>query len=352
MLVRNAMQTSTVTIGAQESLPQAVTTMQTLGVRRLLVLSGKALVGLLTDGALARALPHLSDQRTPWEFLVLAGNLKVSEVMRREVFTARPDDDLHRAISVMLERHVGGLPVLYEDGTLVGILTLTDVLRAAVPGPGSIPSDWDVSDWDAATLGTVREHMSGEAVTVSPDLPLSEAAARLVITRLRVLPVTQGRTLLGVLHQHDVRAAAAREQVAHGAVVHGPSFMEDHFLLQNRTLQNCTVRDLMCPPGAEVHADAPLSEAIRAMLQADVHGLPVVGGGVVGGSVVGGSQREFLGVITISDIFRVLLTRGQTGTLPTDQGANGTEQEPSSDRDTPQPASPLQPTVPPTTGGD
>ena len=324
MLVRNVMQTSTVTIGAQEALPQAVTMMQTLGVRRLLVLSGKTLVGLLTDGALNRALPQLSDQRTPWEFLVLVGGLKVSEIMRREVFTARPDDDLHRAIATMLERHVGGLPVLYEDGTLVGILTLTDVLRAAMPEPGSVPPNWDVSDWDAANLGTVREHMSGEAVTVSPDMPLSEAAARLVITRLRVLPVTQGRALLGVLHQHDVRAAAAQQQVAHGAVVRGPTLMEDHFLLQGRT-----VRDLMCPPGAEVLADSPLSEATRAMLQADVHGLPVIEG----------DQREFLGVITVSDILRALLTRGQ----PTDRtgGANADAHSP-----------PEQPTLTPTTGGD
>ncbi len=293
MLVRSAMQTKTVTIDAQDALPKAVTMMQTLGVRRLLVLSGGTLVGLLTDGEVERALPQMSDQRTPWEFLCLAGSLKVGEIMRRELFTARPDDDLRRAITTMLERHVGGLPVLYEDGTLVGILTLTDVLRAAVqPVPAAGLAGWDAPDWDEATLGTVREHMSTGAVTVSPDMPLAEAAARLVVTRLRVLPVTQGRTLLGVLHQQDIRAAVDHQQVAHGSVLHGPGLMENHFFLQGKT-----VRDLMCPPGAEVSVDAPLPEAMRAMLKADVHGLPVVDAG----------SHEFLGVITISDVLRALL---------------------------------------------
>ena len=153
------------TIDAQDALPKAVTMMQTLGVRRLLVLSGGTLVGLLTDGEVQRALPPMSDQRTPWEFLCLTGSLQVGEIMRRELFTARPDDDLRQSITTMLERHVGGLPVLYEDGTLVGILTLTDVLRAAVPPvPGAglhsagLPG-WNAPDWDEATLGTVREHM-------------------------------------------------------------------------------------------------------------------------------------------------------------------------------------------------
>lgn len=322
MLVRSAMQTKTVTIGAQDTLPEAVTMMQTLGVRRLLVLSGGTLVGLLTDGEVERALPQMSDQRTPWEFLCLAGKLQVGEIMRRDLFTARPDDDLKRAIATMLERHVGGLPVLYEDGTLVGILTLTDVLRAAVqPVPAAGLLGWDAPDWDEATLGTVREHMSIGAVTVSPDMPLADAAARLVVTRLRVLPVTQGRTLLGVLHQQDIRAAVDHQQVAHGSVLYGPGLVENHFFLQGKT-----VRDLMCPPGAEVSVDAPLSEAMRAMLKADVHGLPVVDAG----------SHEFLGVITISDILRALLT----GNPPPDEAGKAAD-----------PATALT-TTPTTTTGD
>lgn len=298
MLVRNAMHTSSVTIDAQDSLSQATVMMQTLRVRRLLVMSDGALVGLITDGQVARALPQPSDRRTPWEIICLANTLRVSEIMRREVFTTRPDDDLRQAIQILLDRHVGGLPVLYQDGTLVGILTLTDVLRAAATiGLGHVPPDWDTSGWDPAAWGTVRQHMSGDPVTVSLDLPLSEAAARLIATRLRVLPVTQGGTLLGVVHLQDIKAAIGHQEAAQGTVLHGPSSLDHHLSLEGKT-----VRDLMCFPGAEVLADAPMTEAVRAMLATDVHGLPVMEG----------DPHEFLGVITVSDVLRALQTGSQS----------------------------------------
>lgn len=351
MLVRDAMHTTTVTIDVQDSLPQAALMMQTLGVRRLLVLSEDKVVGLVTEGEVRRALLHRpllyrpldsppAGSQQPWreegpqEAVSAADRTDLSQIMRRQVFTARPDDDLRQAVRTMLERHIGGLPVLCQDGSLVGILTLTDVLRAAAhpqPGQGQGRSGQEASgqhpeDWgNPADWGTVRQHMAGEAVTVSPDTPLAEAAARLVGTRLRVLPVTQGRTLLGVLHRQDIREAVARQEashstelvgsevadsVLHGSVLHGPVLYgavlpgtadtNDFFFLQSRT-----VRDLMCPPSAKILADAPLLEAIGAMLDADVHGLPVVEG-----KTADNGTNEFLGVITVSDVLRALLTRG------------------------------------------
>ncbi|MFB9991148.1 CBS domain-containing protein [Deinococcus oregonensis] len=168
----------------------------------------------------------------------------------------------------MLDRHVGGLPVVSETGSLMGLLTLTDVLRAVVahPRPG---------------LGTVRRHMSAETVTVPPEMPLSEAAARLVVTRLRVLPVVRDQVLLGVLHEQDIRSLLLRP-----AELHGPTVMEDHFHLEGKT-----VADLMTAPTAEISVDALLVDALEAMLAADVHGLPVVGHG-----------QTLLGVITVRDI--------------------------------------------------
>lgn len=293
MLVRNAMHTGTVTVDVQDSPLQVISKMQALGVRRLLVVSDGELVGLISDGQMVRALPPSGDQQTPWDYLCQVNSLRLGEIMRHEVFTARPDDDLRQAIGVMLKRHVGGLPVLGPEGALAGILTITDVLRVvAALTFGRVLSDWNTSGWDAADWGTVRQHMSGEAVTVSPDLPLADAAAQLVITRLQVLPVIRDRTLLGLLHQRDIQAAVNDAQVAHGMAMHGPNVVENRLFLQGKT-----VRDLMCPPGTEVLADAPLAEAVQSMLAADVHGLPVVDG----------DQHGFLGVITVSDILRALL---------------------------------------------
>ncbi|MFB9991147.1 CBS domain-containing protein [Deinococcus oregonensis] len=96
MLVQHAMHTQLVTINAQQTLPEAVQLLHTLGLRRLLVLEEGRLVGLLTDGQVKRALARLGTFRSAWEFAYQVGNLKVQEMMQPEVWTARPGDDMNR----------------------------------------------------------------------------------------------------------------------------------------------------------------------------------------------------------------------------------------------------------------
>jgi CBS domain-containing protein len=278
VFVKDFMQPTTLTIGARESLPAAVLSMQTLGVRRLLVLQESRLVGLLTDGAVSRALPRLTAAATPWEYTFQAACQRVSEVMRPDLFTVQPGDSLDHAIGVLLEQHVGGLPVVDVRGILVGLLSVTDVLRAALAHP-------------QACWGKVGEHMSAETITVPPDMPLAEAAARLAVTRLRVLPVVENGLLLGVLHEQDIGAALAE-------AVHAPTFPGDQFSLKG------SCRDLMKPPGAQILKQAPFTEAIQVMLSADVHGLPVVDLG-----------QRLLGVITVSDVLRTLLDHDPRETM-------------------------------------
>ncbi|MDJ0776848.1 MAG: CBS domain-containing protein [Gammaproteobacteria bacterium] len=56
----------------------------------------------------------------------------VSEVMHSPVITTSPAEDLAAAARQMIEHRFGGLPVLGDDGKLVGILTETDLLRALI----------------------------------------------------------------------------------------------------------------------------------------------------------------------------------------------------------------------------
>ncbi len=272
ILVQEAMQPATLTIGAGASLPAAVLLMETLGVRRLLVLQEGRLAGLLTDGAVRRALPKLTDATAPWDYIFQAARLQVSEIMRQDLYTASPGDTLDQTIHRLLEKRVGGLPVVDAHGLLEGLLTVTDVLRTALakPQPG----------W-----GTVGEHMSTEVIVVPPEAPLTEAAALLKVTRLRVLPVAQEGLLLGVLHEQDIGAMVARQVATPASTVLG-----------DRLSPKGTCRDLMKSPSAEVLVDASLAEAMQVMLSADVHGVPVVD-----------AARGLLGVLTLSDVLRALL---------------------------------------------
>ncbi|ULH17665.1 CBS domain-containing protein (plasmid) [Deinococcus sp. KNUC1210] len=274
MLVRDAMHGNTVTIQSHHSLPDAVVMMETLKVRRLPVMRQSALVGLLSDGDIKRRLPALHDGLTPWEFTDRAARVKVSEAMCPVVLTTTPGTHLETAIELMLDRRVGGLPVL-DGGELVGMLTLTDVLRAAVTAPRDV--------WK-----TVREQMTEQVVAVPADAPASEAAATLKVTRLRVLPVTEQGQLVGVIHQTDIEAAVERR-----AAPHGDTLLSDQFFLNT-----LTARDLMRPPADQVIASMPMRDAVTKMFNSDVHGLPVIS-----------SSGKLLGVVTISDVLKTLLGR-------------------------------------------
>jgi CBS domain-containing protein len=280
MLVRDAMHACTVTISGHHSLPDAVLTMENLKVKRLPVLMGDRLVGLITDGDILRHLPALHEGLTPWAFTYRAAKVRVSEAMCPTVLTTTPETTLDTAIQMLLSRRVGGLPVLDDEEQLVGMLTLTDVLRAAVHAPRD-------------TWGTVREHMTDQVVGVDAGAPASDAAARLKVSRLRVLPVTHEGVLVGVIHQTDIGAAVER-----GAAVHGDTVLGDQFFLKGTA-----ARDLMRPPTDQVLASVPMRDAVAKMLNADVHGLPVVSDS---GSGSGGSGR-LLGVLTVSDVLKALV---------------------------------------------
>ena len=84
--------------------------------------------------------------------------------MRAPVHTVTPQTPLRAALRTLLDRRVGGLPVVQEDtGALMGMLTLTDVLRAEARAPRL--------QWGAAA-----QHMTREVVALSGRTPATLAA--------------------------------------------------------------------------------------------------------------------------------------------------------------------------------
>lgn len=272
MLVKDAMHSRVITIEPHATLPEAVVKMQELKMKRLPVVHEGQLVGLLTDGEVRRNLPTLSEGLTPWEFAGRAGRVRVRDAMRAPVLTAQVNEELDHAIRQMLERRVGGLAVVDEDGVLRGMLTLTDILRAEQRAPRL--------QW-----GSAEQHMTTDVVSVQKDEAASEAAAKLKVSRLRVLPVLEGQRLVGLLHEVDVQAALEREVAAHGQTA-TPSLL----------LHDQKVSDLMRSPSGYLVEGTPMRDAMTRMIELDVHGLPVVNDG-----------GDLLGVITISDVLKTLL---------------------------------------------
>lgn len=119
MLVRDCMSTHPVVIHAQDNYISACKVMEHHTLRHLPVLDDhEHLVGILAERDLMLAATH---------YLQCA--VEVAEVMHRDVVTATPDMSLDEAALLMASHHIGGLPVVNGDHTLVGIITESDIFK-------------------------------------------------------------------------------------------------------------------------------------------------------------------------------------------------------------------------------
>lgn len=131
MLVRDLMSAKPVTVTPQDSLETAMAAMVEHRIRELPVLEDGELAGILTERDVKMALgpdarrmrldsidPRQLDGAVDW-------------FMTRGVETVASDDTVGAATDRLLELRIGALPVVDEEGELVGILSVTDVLREA-----------------------------------------------------------------------------------------------------------------------------------------------------------------------------------------------------------------------------
>ncbi len=118
-----------------------------------------------------------------------------------EVISIAPSDTVLTAAQVMNQHGIGGLVVL-DDGALIGVFTERDILRRVVVA-GRSPADTPV-----------RAVMTAPVITCLPETSVEECAAILSGKRIRHLPVTDARGLVGLVTSGDLLAFQVAEQTA------------------------------------------------------------------------------------------------------------------------------------------
>jgi acetoin utilization protein AcuB len=132
MKVSQLMSRKLITVRPQDSVETAVGLLRQRGVRHLLVLDNRELVGIISDRDIKRALdPQKTRQKKVMNLgglFFLLEPIAVREIMTRNVVSVSPNLTAQEAAQIMVSERFGALPVV-KSGTLVGILTETDLLR-------------------------------------------------------------------------------------------------------------------------------------------------------------------------------------------------------------------------------
>ena len=133
MLVRNWMTPDVLTVSPDTSLLKIGKMMRDNNVRRLPVVDAKGqVVGIISDRDVRDASPSKATTLDMYEMHYLLAEIKARDIMTPRPLTVKPTDTVEIAAMIMLDKKVGGLPVVEPDGKLCGIIAEQDVFKALV----------------------------------------------------------------------------------------------------------------------------------------------------------------------------------------------------------------------------
>jgi CBS domain-containing membrane protein len=139
-------------------------------------------------------LPETPGRNTP------VRRTRVRDLMTEPVFTLSPNDTLECAQELMDARRIRHVPVVDEDGDLVGLVTQRDLARTVLGRVDALPIS---ARHSILSSRRVRDMMTREVATADPDTDAYEAAATIFENKFGCLPVVEGSRLVGILTEAD-----------------------------------------------------------------------------------------------------------------------------------------------------
>ena len=287
LTVSDVMRRDVVAVVPETSMREVITLLIDQALRSVVVVdAARRIVGIVTDGDLLRrgsmdlpidlrqALPLL--ERAAELANVPAHPYRACDVMTPNPITVRETTPLAQAAARLATHDLKRVPVIDDDGRLVGMVSRADLL-------GTIAEQ--VRQRPAAplrlTLGapeTVGDVMLRAVPTAYRDTPLRVALDGLLATeQRRVVVVDDTGQVVGMLTDGDVirRAAGFAGRGGGRALLEqlrGAAPSDELEVL----LRNHTAADVMTSPALTITADAPIAEAVRTLMAHRIKRMPVV----------------------------------------------------------------------------
>ncbi len=140
--------------------------------------------------------------------------MKVKDVMTTDVVTVDPNDSLKQVATILSGRGISGVPVVDEDGSLLGVVSEADILvkeRGPAERRGLLGWLLEPDAPQKLEARTAGEAMTAPARTIGADRQVSEAASRMLEESVNRLPVVDDEgKLLGIVTRADLVRAFVR----------------------------------------------------------------------------------------------------------------------------------------------
>lgn len=299
--VKDTMTTGVVTVPPTQPLADVVRLMVEQGLKAMPVVADGKVVGIITGGDLlnrAGMQLRLSIQRILPEHLLSQQIQRLSDagktaqdIMTSPVICISDMETVARAAEIMHEKRIKRLPVVDQNGALVGIISRMDILAVAAStglSNGVFPS---ISHKTPKTAGDI---MLQDVPTIAPEATLQEVVNKLVATPLRrVVVVNERRRVLGIIVDTNLFKTARTKKT--GALQN----LLPHFLYKPDQLIRLEgqASDVMDTKVFSVQVDTPLSEVIQLMIDQHIKRLVVVD-----------EENRLMGMVSRESILRFLIS--------------------------------------------
>jgi len=142
--------------------------------------------------------------------------LNASDIMTTDVITVRKDTSLKDLAKLLYENHINGVPVVDEEGLLIGIICESDLIRK--DKKLHIPTVVALFDWvlylerpkkieeeiQRINATKVEDLYTKKVVTVDEKVPIDEIATIMDQKKISTIPVVDGNRLVGIIGKTDL----------------------------------------------------------------------------------------------------------------------------------------------------
>ena len=246
------------------------------GISRVVVVDDDDIpVGMVTEKDLTRKLKGKGPQ---WKSRPI-DKISIKRVMSSNPITARPNDEIQKAIELLIKNHVGSIPIVDEDG-IAGILTKTDLMKVYTD---KLRGKWKVSDL-----------MTSDVITVNENHSIAHVISTMEDNKIGKIVVIRDNEPVGIITPENISFAHIEDPET------GVSVEKIYFIRNSegkakrnvRVVSMMTAGDIMRNHLVKISGNEDAATAADMMVENNISGLPVVDGDTL------------VGVITKTDLIR------------------------------------------------